>query len=141
MEPCRSIRRTVHPPRSKNGTTPVIKNTAREFRPPEPSTRFANNDTSGVITVDRATQKFRVTQKISHQTGPTKSPNVSKVPPKGFEPLPFLQAFADHFGLPETKTEAILDDATLGDLVRVWSALDDVTKDIIAAIVQNRSST
>ena len=63
------------------------------------------------------------------------------VPPKVFEPLPFSQAFADHFGLPEAKTEAILDDATLGDLVRAWSALDDVTKDIIAAIVQNRSST
>ncbi|MEM6469226.1 MAG: hypothetical protein AAF802_06620 [Planctomycetota bacterium] len=65
---------------------------------------------------------------------------VDQAPPKGCEPLPFSQAFADHFGLPEAKTEAILDDATLGDLVRAWSTLDEVAIDVIATLTNARPS-
>lgn len=43
--------------------------------------------------------------------------------------------------IPEAECEAISNCSTLRELVRSWSTLDDTTKGIILAIVQNRSSS
>ena len=48
--------------------------------------------------------------------------------------MPFFQAFADHFGLPEAKTEAMAADTALRDLLQVWTALSDDAKRVIATV-------
>jgi hypothetical protein len=59
------------------------------------------------------------------------------VPPKGFEPLPFSEAFADHFGIPEAKGEAICNDAALRDIVQAWSTLGKPVQHAILLLVKS----
>lgn len=50
---------------------------------------------------------------------------------------PCFEAFAE---LGEAESEALSSDATLRDLVRLWSTLSKETKDISSAIIKSRSS-
>ena len=45
------------------------------------------------------------------------------------------------WGIGEAECEAFSSDSTLRDLVRLWSTLDQPTRDIIKTIVESRSST
>ncbi len=55
---------------------------------------------------------------------------------EGLDNIAETSCFAAFFGLPEADCEAIAKDATLRDLVRLWSTLDTSVQQAIIAIVR-----